>query len=519
MEPEAPKAMTTTGSVRGTTVSHGVSRFLGIPYAAPPLGLGRFRAPRAHPGWLGTREADRYGDSSLQRVGPAGGGPLGRPAGVGTSEDCLVLNVWSPDLDGSAPVMVWLHGGGYSVGTASSPLYDGTNLAGRNDVVVVSVNHRLGLAGFMDVSRRLGDDYADSANVGMLDVVAALEWVRDNIERFGGDPSRVTVFGESGGGGKVSVLLAMPSAVGLFHRAVIESGPPFQFPDPDQADATTGKVLEHLGLSDPSALLDLPAPALLDVQVALGAGGGPSEGGMSFAPTTGTAAVPDWPGPSVRAGMSRDVPLLIGTNEHEAYFIAIADPRLRGDAPDIDHADLLHRLEPGVDGDLEALVAHYREAHPEHSRFETLLTIESEAFRIRSIRLAEDKAGAEGAAPTFHYLFRRTASKIPQARSYHGLEMGFVFDNLAETMRFTLADEGSERLAREMSARWAAFARSGRPDVDGLPEWEPFDAESRRTMEIDQGWEMTTDPLGEDRAAWSDVPLGPSTRPWSRVAG
>lgn len=415
--------------------------------------------------------------------------------------------------------MVWLHGGGYSVGTASSPLYDGANLAGRNDVVVVSINHRLGLLGFMDVSQRLGAGYEDSANAGMLDVVAALEWVRDEVAAFGGDPDRVTVFGESGGGGKVSVLLGMPRAAGLFHRAIIESGPPFQFPDPARADATTGKVLDHLGLSDPAELLDLTARQLLDVQVALGAGGGPSEGGMSFAPTVGTELVPDWPGPSVRAGASVDVPLLIGTNEHEAYFMAMADPRLRGEAPDIDEEDLLHRLEPGVDGDLAGLVAHYRRRHPEHTNFQTLLTIESEAFRIRSIRLAEDKAAADGAAPTFVYLFRRRASKLPLAGSYHGLEMGFVVDNLAETMRFTLADDGSEQLAREMSGRWAAFARTGRPDVEGLAPWPEFDAERRATMEIDQGWEVVDDPLGEDRRAWDALPLGPSTRPWSRVVG
>jgi hypothetical protein len=172
---------------------------------------------------------------------------------VGTSEDCLVLNVWSPDLSGSAPVMVWFHGGGYAVGTASSPLYEGTNLAGRNDIVMVSVNHRLGLLGFLDVSRRLGEGHEGSANAGMLDLVAALEWVRNNIAAFGGDPSCVTIFGESGGGGKASPLL------------------------------------------------DLPAERLLEVQIALGAGGGPSPGGMSFAPTVGTDALPDWPGHSVRS--------------------------------------------------------------------------------------------------------------------------------------------------------------------------------------------------------------------------
>jgi para-nitrobenzyl esterase len=459
--------------------------------------------------------------SSASPVPRPSPGPLGTPDGVGTSEDCLVLNVWSPDLSGSAPVMVWFHGGGYAVGTASSPLYEGTNLAGRNDIVMVSVNHRLGLLGFLDVSRRLGDGYEASSNAGMLDLVAALEWVQENIAAFGGDPGCVTIFGESGGGGKVSALLAMPSAAGLFHRAIIQSGPPFQFPDPDQAHDTCGKVLAELGLAGDQAhqLLELPAERLLEVQIALGAGGGPSPGGMSFAPTVGTDALPDWPGPSVRAGAAAEVPLLIGTNEHEAWFMTLMDPRLKdgGGGPELSDDELAERLAPGVDGGLDELIAHYKGRFPERSNFQILLTVESEAFRVRSLRLADHKVSG-GGAPVFTYLFRRTASKLAHAGSYHGLEMGFMFDNL-HTMRFTLADEGSEQLAREMSGRWAAFARTGRSDMDGLPSWTAYDLDRRATMEIDRGWRMVDDPLGDDRRAWDPVPLGPRTRPWSGVFG
>lgn len=520
MADSAPVVNTTTGPISGEQVDEGVARFLGMPYAAPPLGDLRFLPPRPHAGWDEIRECTQYGDSAMQRGTGPSPGPLGTPEGVGTSEDCLVLNVWSPDLSGSAPVMVWFHGGGYTVGSASSPLYEGTNLAGRNDVVVVSVNHRLGLFGFLDLSDRLGAEYEHSSNAGMLDLVAALEWVRDNIAAFGGDPDCVTIFGESGGGGKVSALLSMPPAEGLFHRAIIESGPPFQFPDPQQAHDTCGKVLDQLDLSDDQAsqLLDLSAERLFEVQVALGAGGGPSPGGMSFAPTVGTAVLPSWPDEALRSGMSSDVPLIIGTNEHEAWFMTLMDPKMRtGEWPDISDAELVERLTPGVDGTLDELIAHHKAAHPERGNFETLLAIESEAFRIRSLRVAEAKADA-GGEPAFVYLFRRTTSKLAHAGSYHGLEMGFVFDNL-HTMRHTLADAGSEQLAREMSGRWAAFARTGRPEVDGLPEWTPFDNDRRPTMEIDQGWGMVDDPLADDRRAWDDVPLGPTTRPWSRIFG
>ena len=303
------------------------------------------------------------------------------PAG----EDCLVLNVWTPDPNGRRPVMVWFHGGGFAVGSASSPLYAGANLARRGDVVVISVNHRLGLLGFLQLEQRFGEDYAGSGNAGILDLIASLQWVRENVERFGGDPGCVTVFGESGGGGKVSALLAAPAARGLFQRAIIQSGPPFQFPDRATANAVTDKVLAHLGLTSaesPQRLHELSGEDLLRVQVALGAGGGPSPGGMSFAPVIDHRVLFDWPEPALAAGACDDVPLLIGTNLDEARFMLMINPHLRKNPPELSAGELLERMSPGCDRNADALLARYRAFYPDLSNFDLLLKIESEQFRL-----------------------------------------------------------------------------------------------------------------------------------------
>ena len=504
---------TSAGRIRGATRA-GVHRFLGVPYGAPPVGARRFRRPAPAEPWSGVRPAVTHGPPSIQAA--ARPGPLSI-ASTPMSEDCLVANVWTPGLDGRRPVMVWLHGGGFTQGDASGPLYDGTNLARRGDVVVVGLNHRLGLLGFLHLDERLGPDHEGSGNAGLLDIVLALRWVSRNAERFGGDPDCVTVFGESGGGGKVSALLGMPEAAGLFHRAVIESGPPFQFADPDSADAVLGKVLAELGLGpgDAGRLAELTPEQLFAVQVALGAGGGPGPGGMSFAPVSGTAALPHRPEEAVARGASADVPLVIGTNEHEARFMTFMAPGLAGGGPDITDAELVERLSEGCDHGAETLVDHYRGAFPALSNFDLLLLVESEQFRIRSLRLAEPKVTG-GRAPVYSYLFRRTSAAVAEAGSFHGMEMPFVFDNLA-AMPYLLRDDGSTELAAQMSTRWAAFARTGRPDVEGLAPWPPYSLERRATMVIDRGWHVEDDPLGDHRRAWDDVPTGPRTRPWARV--
>jgi para-nitrobenzyl esterase len=441
-----------------------------------------------------------------------GGGPT-----VPASEDCLTLNVWTPGETGRRPVLVWLHGGGYSVGNSSRDLYNGANMARRNDVVVVSANHRLGIFGFLYLGELLGDRYAESADVGMLDWVAVLEWVRGNIANFGGDPASVTIFGESGGGGKVSALLCMPQASGLFQRAIIESGPPFQFPDLQKAATTANKVVSTIGLSpaELETLTTMDSQKLLDVQVALGAGGGPSPGGMSFAPTVDGHVLPDYPEPALAAGASADVPLIIGTNLDEARFMIVMAPHLANGGEAIDDGELLERLQPGFDNDVAPLVHRYRGVYPELSNIDLLLAIESDQFRIRSVRLAEHKV-AGSHAPVYSYLFRWSTDALPGLGSFHGLEMPFVFANLT-TMRGLAESPGADTLADRMCALWGTYARTGVPRSDGLPTWDPFTPEDRATMVIDDEWVLESDPLATTRRFWDDMSTGPDTRPWSRV--
>jgi len=512
-----PQVDTTSGRIEGTHEDD-LSVFLGVPYAAPPTGERRFQPPQPVAGWTGVRPAVEFGTMAMQLTG--GGGrrsALGGGPPVAAGEDCLTLNVWTPGLTGARPVLVWLHGGGYSVGNSSRDLYNGANMSRRNDVVVVSANHRLGIFGFLSLGELLGDRYADSANVGMLDWVAVLEWVRDNIARFGGDPESVTIFGESGGGGKVSALLCMPRAVGLFHRAIIESGPPFQFPDQEKATATARKVVAHLGLSaaELDTLLTLDAQKLLDVQVALGAGGGPSPGGMSFAPTVDGRVLPQYPEQALTAGASADIPLIIGTNRDEARFMIVMAPHLAGGGEAIEEAELIKRLQPGFDNDVAPLIDRYRTVYPELSNIDLLLAIESDQFRIRSIRLAEHKARGSR-APVYSYLFCWRTDTLAGLGSFHGLEMPFVFANLT-TMRGLATSPGAERLADRMCSLWGAFARTGIPSLDGLPGWEPFTPAERATMVIDDEWRLEKDPLAETRRFWDDMSTGPETRPWSRV--
>jgi para-nitrobenzyl esterase len=509
-----------SGRVRGARAS-GVSAFRGIPYGADTGGANRFQPPRPLQPWAGTRDALQYGPSAVQLRPP--GDPQRPPDPLGDSqrpgEDCLVLNVWTPDTTGRRPVMVWFHGGGFSVGSASSPLYDGRELARRGDVVVVSVNHRLGLLGFLALQELFGERYAGSGNAGILDLVAALQWVQRNVERFGGDPGCVTIFGESGGGGKVSALLAAPAARGLFQRAIIQSGPPFQFPALAQATKTAEQVLAQLGLDrsqGPEALHTLPAERLLRAQVALGAGGGPSPGGMAFAPAIDGSMLPDWPEAALAAGASRDVPLLIGTNLDEARFMLMMNPRLRKEPPELDDAALLERVSPGCDAGAAELIARYRALYPSLSGFDLLLKIESEQFRVRSIRLAEHKLRASSGAPTFMYLFTWTTPRMAKYGAYHGLEIPFVFGTLPAVPQVA-DDPDAATLSVRMQQSWVAFARSGCPDCAVVPSWAPYTSTERATMQIDRAWSLERDPLGCERAAWDDVPTGPTTRPWSRV--
>ena len=471
---------TTAGRLQGTEAD-GIKNFKGVPYAAPPIGRNRFRAPQPVEAWTGLREALAYGASAPQ--------PTQRPAGwsqeVDSSEDCLYLNVWTPALDGARrPVLFWIHGGGYSIGSGSWPLYDGTALARRGDVVVVTVNHRLGALGYLHLGEIAGDEFAASGNNGNLDLVAALEWVRDNIANFGGDPGNVTVFGESGGGAKISCLLAMPSARGLFHRAAIQSGPGLRVSSVERATRSAQAVLESLGIDDGDVerLWSLPAHDFV------GAGGGMA----MLGPVLDGTVMPAHPADALADGTAIDVPVLIGCNKDEA---------LRGLPAELDDAGLRERLEQFGQGKSDEILAVYRGLFPDASNVEILSYVTTDSgMRAGSIRLAEQKLKGT-TAPVWMYFFTYEMG----GRAGHGYEIQFVFDNVREPIAHTSATR--QLLADQMSEAWIAFARDGDPGHAGLPKWPSYTLPDRSTMVFGRGESVVIDdPSGPARELWQQLP-------------
>jgi para-nitrobenzyl esterase len=486
---------TVSGKVRGSLQGE-INVFKGIPYGASTAGAGRFRPPRKPEAWSGIREALGYGARAPQPPFNAPPGPLSEIVATSDeqSEDCLCLNVWSPGVDGAKrPVMVWLHGGAFSFGSGGAPVYEGTELAAGSDVVVVTVNHRLNLFGYLYLAELGGEEYRDSGNAGMLDLIAALEWVRDNIAGFGGDPGNVTIFGESGGGSKVSILMAMPAARGLFHRAISQSGPHHWLPR-ERAAALAARILSDLGLepNQVDELRNLPVDRLLGALSAI-------PGGLlnAVAPVIDGRSVPADPLDPSALALSASVPLLIGTNATE---MTLMGPPITA----MDDATLLAqttgRLKIG-EAAAERLVAVYRNAHGDN--MEAWCALDSDRFvRIDAIRQAERKAALEGAPVYMYYFTWRTPVLGGYLRAAHALEIPFVFDHVDVWPGFT--GEGQDRysLAAKMSGAWGEFARTGKPSDADLPEWPPYTTGRRATMIFDNECKVVDDPGGEERRAF-----------------
>ena len=502
---------TKSGAVRGTE-GDGVVAFKGIPYGDDTSGEGRFRPPRLPLAWAGVRYCLEYGPSCPQMaVGQMTGQDLPPETethmGVWTyerqtGEDCLVLNVWTPNAGdgGSRPVLVWLHGGGMAVGSASWPLYDFTNLACNNDVVVVGINHRLGILGFLDLSH-IGAEFADSGNVGMLDIVAALEWIRDNIAEFGGDPSNVTIFGESGGGSKVTGLLGMPSAQGLFRSACAMSGALLEARTTDAARANADAVLEHLGIAlDVDALQKLDADVFVQASLEV-SGGGLAAARAGFGPTLGPS-LPEHPVDAVRAGAAQGVNVVLGCTTHEMVAF-MGTPEIF----DADEATVRGMLSGTVGEESGAVFDAYRSVHPDDTPGSIFLLIASDEFmRMRHIRYAEALLDGDAPSPRMYLFDFRRPSLDGVPRAGHGSDMPYFFDNVDKA---PLADgPHAGPLARAMSGALVALARTGDPNHDGIPAWPAYSTSERATMVLDVEPRVEHDPLGAERRVWDGRPLG-----------
>jgi para-nitrobenzyl esterase len=487
---------TAYGKVRGLR-KDGVTQWRGIPFAAPPVGPLRFLPPRPPPPWAGERDATRFGPIAQQSRDPATSMMSGVFANTAMSEDCLVLNIFSPAADAARrPVVVWIHGGAFIMGSGSQPLYNGTSFAARHDLVVVTINYRLGLFGLLYLGE-LGEAYRHG-NVALHDQLAALRWVRENIAAFGGDPTRVTVMGESAGAMSIGNLLGMPSAAGLFDRAILQSGAPSLFP-PDRADATAlaRGVLAELG--DPD-LASVPAERLVAIQEQLVR----SRGLSAFNIYIDGTSIPRHPTDAVRDGAGPKVPLLIGANRDEWALFDV----FLGEASTLALKTLLLDRFP----DILRIHAAYRDARarsaarsPDAAAW--LDIVGDLVFRVPARRLADAHARH---APVWTYRFDwETPAFGGRLGAAHALELPFVWNQLDQpAAQILLGNDlaGGQQLAAQMHAAWAAFIRDGAPA--GLPSWPRYSEPRRATMLLDREPRVADDPDGALHELWNAIGPG-----------
>ena len=497
---------TNAGKVEGYR-KDGSCVFKGIPYAAPPVGERRWLPPEPVEPWSGVRLAQSNATAAPQNPDDT---PITEPPEPEPqNEDCLYLNIWTPATDdGRRPVLFWIYGGAFSTGSGSSPIYNGRTLSRRGNVVVVTINYRLGLLGFLNLNEVTRGKIPATGNEGLLDQIAALKWVRDNIAAFGGDPDNVTIFGESAGGISVGCLLAAPQARSLFHKAIPQSGAASTAQPLDVAVQVAQEFLDIVGLnaSDVNALRSLTVEKLLTAQEELSARMGRSDlkTGMPLQPVIDGSTLPSLPLDAVRGGSASQIPVLVGSTLDEWTLFATIDHNL----PRLDQAHLVERLHRRIPAEyVEGLIESYSRARDKRGAPTTppdlFLAIQGDrVFRMPAIRLAE--AQQRHNVPAYSYLFTwRSPILGGTLGACHALELGFLFGTYEEN--FSGKGPAADALARNIQDAWLAFARNGDPSCESLGKWPSY-GERRQTMILGEECHVEEKPYEEERCAWDVIP-------------
>jgi para-nitrobenzyl esterase len=486
---------TAYGQVKGGR-SGEVYVWMGIPFAKPPLGNLRFRAPEPPESWEGIRDATQFGPVACQPSNEVMNF-LGNEAEI-VSEDCLYLNIWSPGADDKLrPVMVWIHGGAFISGSGSSGSYDGNSFASQGNVVVVTINYRLGIMGFLHLGEIGGEKYATSGNCGILDQVAALQWVKDNITAFGGDPNRVTIFGESAGAMSIGVLLALPSAKGLFSQAILQSGAASNVLSSPTATKVANRLLASLGVGQDelSKLEEIPIERLVEASALVPP--------MSLGPVVDGVSLPQHPEEILAGGSAKDIPILIGTNKDEYRLFTFFDPLWKN--PD---AEKITSVFEKTFGPLWSSISHQLLDQDELDQelYDKLMTIH--VFTFPALNLAEQQV--EQGAPVWMYRFDWQSTVFNGGlKACHALEIPFVWNNLGKsrTNNFTGDSPDRQQVADQMHQSWIAFACNGNPNHEGIQNWPEYDLKNRATMLFNTDSRVEHDPNSEERVTWGKVTI------------
>ena len=499
-----PTAETHTGKVRGIE-RNGVKIFKGIPYGGPTEGTGRFMPPSTPEKWAGTFDATQNGPRSPQgagviftdpRIGVYFSGGRADAAELSVqkdSENCLCLNVLTQGFSGRRPVMVYIHGGGYTSGSSLLTAFS-DQFVREQDVVLVGVNHRLGVLGYSYLGA-ISEKYADSGNVGQLDLIAALEWVRDNISNFGGNPANVTIFGESGGGAKISTLLAMPKAKGLFHRAIIESGSSLRASEKEAAARGGKSLLERCGLSE-SQVDELQKLPLAKLMAPAGRGG--LGGGGGAGPVVDGRSLPQQTWDPVAPEVSAGISMIVGNCKDEATLFS-SDQGLFS----LDDAGLRDCvIKAGIpEADVDHLIGLYHRDHPKETPSDLYFRLASDRGARRNAVTQAERRLAQGKASVYVYHFEWNTPMLDgKFRAFHTAELPLA-------MRLVAFPE-AENLSKQISGAWASFARNGDPNHSGMPKWSPYSSNERATMLFARNTEVVKDPDKDERLALLKYPVG-----------